>query len=64
MVTASQDTTTEAMQSIAREIRGDVVAMSHAKKTPHLGSSLSCVDIVVAAYWGALRIDPATALVA
>ena len=40
------------MQSIAREIRGDVVAMSHAKKTPHLGSSLSCVDIVVAAYWG------------
>jgi transketolase len=48
----------EAMRSIAREIRGDVVAMSHAKKTPHLGSSLSCVDIVVAAYWGVLRIDP------
>ena len=28
-----------------------------AKETPHLGSSLSCVDIVVAAYWSALRID-------
>jgi transketolase len=48
----------EAMETIAREIRGRVVQMSHVKKTPHLGSSLSCVDIVVAAYWGALRIDP------
>ncbi len=46
------------MEAIAREIRGQVVQMSHAKKTPHLGSSLSCVDIVVAAYWGLLRIDP------
>lgn len=58
MTPARQETTVEAMQTIAREIRGDLVAMSYAKKTPHLGSSLSCVDIVVAAYWGALRIDP------
>ncbi len=58
MIVASQETTIEAMQTVARQIRGDVVALSHAKKTPHLGSSLSCVDIVVAAYWGALRIDP------
>jgi transketolase len=36
--------------------------MSHVAKTPHLGSSLSCVDILVAAYWGALRIDPAEPL--
>ena len=28
----------------------------------HLGSALSCVDILVAAYWGALRIDPADLL--
>jgi len=33
--------------------------MSHRAETPHLGSSLSCVDILVAAYWGALSIDPA-----
>ena len=46
------------MKAIAREIRGQVVQMSHVKKTPHLGSSLSCVDIVVAVYWGVLRIDP------
>ena len=51
-------TSVEEMKTLAREIRGQVVQMSHAKKTPHLGSSLSCVDIVVAAYWGVLRIDP------
>ena len=32
--------------------------MSHRAGVPHLGSSLSCVDILVAAYWGALTIDP------
>jgi transketolase len=58
MLAAEKPITTDALQTIAREIRGDVVTMSHAKKTPHLGSSLSCVDIVVAAYWGVLRIDP------
>jgi transketolase len=48
----------QSLTALARQIRGDVVAMSHAKKTPHLGSSLSCVDLVVAAYWGFLKIDP------
>ncbi len=33
--------------------------LSHRAKTAHLGSSLSCVDIAVAAYWGVLNIDPA-----
>ncbi|MBI4371691.1 MAG: transketolase [Elusimicrobia bacterium] len=33
--------------------------MSHRAQTPHLGSSLSCADILVAAYWKALRVDPA-----
>ena len=46
------------LRSIARKLRGRLVEMSHVAKTPHLGSSLSCVDILVAAYWGALRIDP------
>ncbi|MCF7837922.1 MAG: transketolase [Candidatus Marinimicrobia bacterium] len=40
-------------------IRGRVVALSHARRTPHLGSSLSCVDLLTAAYWGGLRLDPA-----
>ncbi len=46
------------LEQMARKIRGRVIRMSHDAKTPHLGSSLSCVDILVAAYWAALRIDP------
>jgi transketolase len=46
------------MKKTAREIRGKLVEMSHKARTPHLGSALSCVDILVAAYWGALRLDP------
>jgi transketolase len=47
------------LRRIAARIRGTVVEMSHRAETPHLGSSLSCVDIVVAAYWAGLRVDPA-----
>jgi transketolase len=43
---------------IARQIRTRVVEMSHRAGTPHLGSALSCIDILVAAYWHAVRIDP------
>lgn len=50
----------EDLKSIARCIRGKIVELSHKTQTPHLGSSLSCVDILVAAYWGALEIDPET----
>ena len=32
--------------------------MSHTARAAHLGSALSCVDILVAAYWGVLAIDP------
>ena len=31
--------------------------MSHKAETPHLGSALSCVDILVSAYWNVLSID-------
>jgi len=48
--------------AISRRIRARVVEMSHAAGTPHLGSSLSCVDMLVAAYWGYLRIDPTAPL--
>ena len=48
------------MDRLARRVRGRLVELSHRAGTPHLGSSLSCVDVLVAAYWGALRIDPAT----
>jgi transketolase len=46
------------LAAISRKIRARLVEMSHVAETPHLGSSLSCVDMLVAAYWGALRVDP------
>jgi transketolase len=46
------------LQEIASEIRGRIIANSHNTQTPHLGSCLSCVDILVAAYFHSLRIDP------
>ncbi len=46
------------LQKQAARVRGKVVELSHRARTPHLGSSLSCIDILVAAYWDALRIDP------
>ncbi len=49
----------EALARRAAELRGQVVTLSHKAKTAHLGSSLSCADIVAAAYWHVLNIDPA-----
>lgn len=46
------------MEEMAKKIRGKVIELSYNAGTPHLGSSLSCVDIVVALYWSALKIDP------
>ncbi len=53
--------TGEELRRIARRIRVSVVEMSHRSGAPHLGSSLSCVDVLVAAYFGAFRLDPAQA---
>jgi len=48
----------EDLHRIAAELRYRLVRMSNEAKTPHLGSGLSCVDILVAAYWNILQIDP------
>ncbi len=45
--------------NVARNLRYQAIQMSHHAGTPHLGSVLSCIDIVVAAYWKILQIDPA-----
>jgi transketolase len=58
----STPTAPEPLATIARELRGKIVQMSHKAETPHLGSCLSCVDILVAAYWGTLNINPADAM--
>ena len=49
------------LEQTAAELRAAVVRMSHEKHCPHLGSALSCLDILTALYGGVLRIDPAKA---
>lgn len=51
------DSTHDTVQA-ARQIRRGVLEMSHRAGTPHLGSSLSCADIVAAAYWGGMELEP------
>lgn len=46
------------LQEIATKVRWDVVQMSYSGKAPHLGSSLSLVEILVTLYWRFLCIDP------
>lgn len=48
------------LRAQAARIRGRIVEMCHASRSAHLGSSLSCVDILTAAYWHVLNIDPKT----
>jgi transketolase len=47
--------------AIARRIRARIVRMSHETGAPHLGSALSCVDLLVAAYFSWLNISPENA---
>jgi transketolase len=47
------------LQRKAAELRGEVIGMSCRAKSAHLASCLSCIDILTAAYWHALQIDPA-----
>ncbi len=46
------------LDALSRRIRFELIKMSHRAETAHLGGSLSCVDILVAAYWTSLNIDP------
>lgn len=45
--------------AIANALRARIVETSSKTGTPHLGSCLSCVDILTALYFGVLKIDPA-----
>jgi transketolase len=47
-----------ALRSLAATVRGRVVETSGRAEIPHLGSCLSCVDLLVALYGHVLRIDP------
>ena len=47
----------ERLESLARQARGAVIELSGSAEVPHVGSSLSCIDILVAAYWHSLRFN-------
>jgi transketolase len=46
------------LRSRALQLRRDVLRLSYQAKTGHIGSSLSCVDLIVAVYDHFLRLDP------
>jgi transketolase len=48
-----------ALKKRAAQLRGKVIELSHAAQAAHLASSLSCCDIIAAAYWSVLNVDPA-----
>lgn len=51
----------ENLRDIARTLRFRTVQTSHLCGTPHLGSCLSCLDLLVYLYWRVLKIDPSNA---
>lgn len=46
------------LESLARTIRFRIIRTSYLSGTPHLGSCLSCVDLLVYLYWNQLFINP------
>lgn len=46
------------LEQYARVLRTRIIETSHRAGIPHLGSCLSCVDILTALYFKVLRIDP------
>jgi len=45
-------------QHSATKIRRTIIEMAHRSKSPHVGSCLSCTDILAVLYFGVLRLDP------
>jgi transketolase len=50
--------TIDELERLAADMRARIIENAHKTQTPHLGSCLSCTDILVAAYFDVLRIDP------
>jgi transketolase len=43
---------------IAKEVRRTVIEMAHRSKSAHVGSALSCVDIMTVLYWEIMKLEP------
>ncbi len=46
------------LKDIALKLRKRIIETSSKSKIPHLGSCLSCIDLLVYLYWNELNIDP------
>jgi transketolase len=46
------------LTAVAAGLRRRIVGTSHRSAIPHLGSCLSCIDLLVHLYWKVLRVDP------
>lgn len=54
----AQPLSIQALEQLAREISFRIIRNSYLTGTPHLGSCLSCTDLLVWLYWNVLRLDP------
>ena len=59
MTTCTSKTEILFLQEKAKEIRIKTIEMVSKAKSAHIGSALSCTDIIVALYFNVLKIDPA-----
>jgi transketolase len=57
-VTALSSDGMDGLLQRAREVRASVVRMAHRAKSPHVGSALSSVDLLVALYFRVMDVDP------
>ena len=46
------------IQKIAKDIRRTIIDLANKSKSPHVGSSLSCVDILAVLYFDVLNLQP------
>ena len=54
----SQTFNQNSLPLLSNKLRKRIVETSHKAKIPHLGSCLSCLDILVYLYWEELKINP------
>ena len=48
----------QAMEQLSRQIRAEIIETAHKTDAMHLGGCLSCVDILVALYFGCISVRP------
>ena len=48
----------QALDQLSRQIRAEIIETSHEAEAMHLGGCLSCVDILVALYFGCMSVRP------